>query len=166
MKPWQRLLAVLVLVALFLALTRAMAFVNEYIGSETGASETHRVVAKGTRFVPIPVATLRLQAPSGDVQTIEVTDDKANRTKVGSEVEVVRSGGALGRDWLQDKAFYEELKGGRRLQGILYAAILLLFIFFMFKQMQVVGIPRRIAAFCLPVVVAVAYALFYSGIAA
>ena len=60
----------------------------------------------------------------------------------------------------------EELKGGRRLQGILYAAILLLFIFFMFKQMQVVGIPRRIAAFCLPVVVAVAYALFYSGIAA
>jgi hypothetical protein len=166
MKPWQRVLAALLLFVLFLALARAFSFVNEYFGSETGITELHMVLSKGTRYVPIPVATLRLQSPCGELRSIEVPDSKSSSVKVGTEVEVVRSRGAIGRDWFQDKEFYEELKGGRRIQGIPYAAVLLMFAFFIYKQMQVVGASRRTAAFCLPAVVGLAYALFYSGVAA
>ena len=105
MKLWQRILAVLPLLVLFLALSRALAYVNEYYGSETGITETHKVLEKGTRYVPIPVATLRLQSPIGHVQTIEVPDKLAKQVNAGDPVEIVRSRGALGREWLQDKEF-------------------------------------------------------------
>jgi len=166
MRRWKLVINYALIVVFIFGLARALSVLNEYYGSSNAEIQLFEVVGKRTRFVLIPVSVLDLKAKDGGLHKIEVLSELFGKTKVGDKIEVALSHGALGRDWLQDRAFYESLKQTRQLSGFIYIVLFILLSFFCYKQICVLGYSKRVATFSLVPVISIAYILFYLQITA
>ncbi len=160
MKRWKLVLSYAFILIFIFVFARTLSMLNQYFGSAKAEVKFFEVVAKRTYYIPIPVSVLYLKANDGALSKIEVLPEFSKKTKVGDSIEVAISHGFLGKDWLQDRIFYESLKENRVSVGFIYLIAFMFLCFICHKQFCNLGYSKRAAFFPLLSVVFFAYILF------
>ena len=147
--------------ALLYAFALSMSMFNEFFDGSKPQFEQATVIEKSTRLNPIPVAVLSLKSQSDTPYNIDVLDEFSEKIKIGDVIQVVRSGGFLGKPWFQDKDFYRYLSGTRTIQGFLYMGVALLLSILWYANTKRVLASRKIAALSLFRAYAISYGIFW-----
>jgi hypothetical protein len=95
---------------------------NEFFDKSAPLIEEAIVVQKFTRYNPVPIAVLRVRNANGAEYNLDVLDELASTLVPGAALGVVRKNGYLGKEWVQDREFYQFLNGTRTIQGFIYLA--------------------------------------------
>lgn len=148
-------------VAVIYAFALMFKMFNEFFDRSSPRIEQTIVIQKLTRYNPIPISVLRVRNAKGSEYNVDVSDELASNLVPNAELSVVRKNGFLGKEWVEDRSFYESLNGTRTIQGFIYLAFAsLIAVFWTFSAKRRFN-SMMAATGSLFVAVALAFGLFW-----